>query len=65
MVEAPVAALGEPVHDPAARRTLDGGGAVVGGELVAAGEAANVAGEADEVAGDDGTDAEQVGQGRP
>jgi len=64
VVETSVAALGEPVYHSAAGGPLDGGGAVVGGELVAVGEPAHVAREADEVAGDDGTDAEQVGQGR-
>jgi hypothetical protein len=58
------ATLGESVHDTSARRAFDGCGPVVRGVLIAAGEAAHVAGEADQVASDHGSDAEDVGHGR-
>ena len=63
VVEAAVAALGDAVHDPATGGTLDRGGAVVGRVGVTGGEPADVAGEADQVAGDDGPDTEQLGEG--
>ncbi len=63
VVEVPVAAFGEPVHGAPARGEFDGGGAVLGGELVAGGESGDVAGVADERGGDDGADAEDVGDG--
>jgi hypothetical protein len=53
------------MHDSSARGTFDGRGAVVGGVGVAAGEPVDVAGEADQVAGDDRPDAEQLGERRP
>jgi len=54
VVELSVPALGEAMHDPAARRELDRGCAVVGGVAVPAGEAADIAGVSDEHPGDDG-----------
>jgi hypothetical protein len=62
VVEASVATLGAPVHDPAPGGTFDRGGAVVGRVGVTADEPADVAGEADQIAGDDRPDAEQLGQ---
>ena len=53
----------ETVHDVAARRRLDRGGAVIGGELITAGEPVNVADIAQHGRGDDRTDAVEVGQG--
>ena len=58
VVEAAVAAPGQPVDFPAARRYLDGGGAVVGGELIPAGEAGHVPDIADDRSGDDRADPE-------
>jgi hypothetical protein len=45
VVEAPVASLGDAVHDSSARRTFDGCGAVAGGGGVSVGETADVAAE--------------------
>jgi hypothetical protein len=56
VVQSVVAALGEPVHDLATRGAFHGCGAVVGGELVAVGEAAGVDGEPDQVTGNDRAD---------
>jgi hypothetical protein len=53
----------EAVHDVAARRRLDRGGAVIGGELFTAGETVNVADMAHHGRGDDRTDAVEVGEG--
>jgi hypothetical protein len=50
---------------PAAGGHLDGGGAVVGGEPVPAGEAGHVADVADDRGGDDRADPEQRGQAGP
>lgn len=65
VVELPVAASRHPVHDAAARRELDRCRAVVGGEGVPAGEAAGVAGVADDLARDDRADAVEVGERGP
>jgi hypothetical protein len=65
VVQSAVAALGEPVHDLATRGAFHGCGAVAGGELVAVGEAADVAGEPDQVTGNDRAEAEQVGERGP
>jgi len=62
LVELAVASSREAVHLSAARGDLDGGGAVVGGELVARGEAGDVAGVADERAGEHRPDAEHLGE---
>jgi hypothetical protein len=62
VVQLPVASPGEPVRDPPTRGHLDGGGAGVGGEVVLAGETADVAGVFDEHGGDDRADPENVGQ---
>ena len=43
--------------------TSTGGGAVVGGEVIAAGEAGHVGDVADDGAGDDRADAEHLGEG--
>jgi len=64
VVEPPVASLRDAVDDPPAGGSLDRSGAVVSGEVIAADEAGHVAGEADEVAGDDGPDADQLGEAR-
>ena len=56
VVQSVVAALGEPVHELATRGAFHGCGAVVGGELVAVGEAAGVDGEPDQVTGNDRAD---------
>jgi hypothetical protein len=65
VVETTVSALGEPVHDTSTRRAFDGCGAVVRRVPIAVGEAMYVAGEADQRAGDHGSDAEDVGERRP
>src|SRR6185312_15269788 len=63
VVQAAVAALGQPVHDPAAGGHLDRGGAGVGRERVAAGEPGDVLDVADDGGGDDRADAVDAGQG--
>ena len=65
VVEVSVAAKREPVHDAATRRALDRRGAVVGGELVASREPRDVSGVAEDPAGEDRTDAVEVGEGGP
>src|SRR2546421_5573711 len=64
VVQLPVAASGESLHDPAAGGDVDGGGAVVGGVVTLAAEPVDVAGVADEHAGHHRTDSEQLGEGR-
>jgi len=59
----PVAAQGEPVDLPAAGGDLDGGGAVVGGEAVPAGEPGHLTDGAEDGGGDDRAGAEDAGQG--
>src|SRR6516162_3646906 len=53
VVEAAVAAPGQPVDFPAARGDLDRGGAGVGGEVIPVREAGDVADVADDRGGDD------------
>jgi hypothetical protein len=68
MVEAAVAAPGQPVDLARSRRHLDGGGAVAGGEVIPAGKAGHVANVADDRGGDDRPGSEQpsqAGPGRP
>ena len=63
VVEAPVAAPGQPEHLPLSRRHFDRGGAVVGSELVSAGEAGDVGDVAEDGGGDDRADTEDAGHG--
>ncbi|MDT4984011.1 MAG: hypothetical protein QOF95_1501, partial [Pseudonocardiales bacterium] len=63
VVELPVPAAGEPVDLAVTRGDLDRCGAVVGGEVVAVGEAVDVADVAEHRAGDDRPDAPDVGDG--
>ena len=65
MVELTVASPAEPVDDPTTRGDLDGSDPGVGGELVPVGEPADITGVADERAGQDGTDAVELGQEVP
>jgi Cu/Zn superoxide dismutase len=58
MVETPVAAQRQPVDLPAAGGHLDRRGAVVGGEVAAAGEPGDMGNVADDQPGDDRADAE-------
>src|SRR5436190_7554476 len=60
MVELAVAAQGEPMHDAPAGRHLDRGGAVVGRELGAVAEPADVTGVTDGDGGTDGPEPEQL-----
>ena len=53
------------MHDSGTRRSLHRGRAVVSRVVVAVGEAIDVAGEADQVAGDDRPDTEQLGEAGP
>src|SRR4029453_5521348 len=62
VIEPAVPALGDTVHDPATGGAFDRCGAVVGGVAVPVREPADVAGEPDQVAGDDRPDAEQLGE---
>jgi hypothetical protein len=63
VVDPAVAAQRQAVHFPVPRRHLDRGGAVVGGEVIAAREPGNVAGVSDDGPGVDGADAEDLGEG--
>jgi len=63
VVQAPVPAPGQPVNLPVAGRHLDRRGAVVSSETVTAGKPAAVTGLADDDGGDDGPDAEDLGEG--
>jgi len=65
VVQAPIAAPGQPVDFPVAGGHLNRGGAVIGGEAVPAGEAGHIADIADHGGGDDRADAEDAGEGRP
>jgi hypothetical protein len=60
VVELPVTAA---VHDVSAGRRFDRGGAVIGGELITAGESVNVTDMAQHRGDDDRTDAVEVGEG--
>jgi hypothetical protein len=64
VVQPSVAPLGDTVDDPATGGSLDRGGAVVGRVVIAGGEVTDVAGEADQVAGDDRPDAVDLGEAR-
>ena len=64
VVESPVAAPRQPVGDAAAGGELDRGGAGVGGEAARGGEPGRVAAVADEHAGDDRADPEDLRQRR-
>ena len=63
VVDPPVAAQRQPVDLPVPGGHLDRGGAVIGGEVIAAGEPGHVADVADDGAGDDRADAEDLGEG--
>ena len=63
VVDAAVAAQREPVDLAVPGGHLDRGGAVIGGEVIAAGEAGHVGDVADDGAGDDRADAEHLGEG--
>jgi hypothetical protein len=68
MVDAPVAAQGQPVDLPVSRGHFDRCGAVIGGEVIAAREAGHVADVADDGPGNHGADAEdlrEAGAGGP
>src|SRR5947207_4663614 len=62
VIDAPVPAPRQPAGPAVPRRHLDGRGAVVSGEPVAAGEPGHLAGGADHGGGDDRADAEDFGQ---
>ena len=64
MVEAPVAAPRQAEHLASPGGHLDRGGAVIGSEVITAGEATDVADVTDDDGGDDRTDPEHVGDGR-
>ena len=63
VVDAPVAAQRQPAGLPVPGGHLDRGGAVIGGEVIAAGEAGHVDHVTDDGAGDHGADAEDLGEG--
>jgi hypothetical protein len=63
VINSPVAAQGQAVDLPVPRRHLDRGGAVAGGEVMGAGEPGRVPDVTDDGASDDGSDAEEVGEG--
>jgi hypothetical protein len=63
VVDAPVAAQRQAVDLPVPGGHLDRGGAVIGGEVIAAGEAGQVADVTDNGAGDHGADAEDLREG--
>ena len=60
VVDAAVAAQRQPVDLAVPGGHLDRGGAVIGGEVIAAGEPGHVADVADDGGGDDGADAEDL-----
>jgi hypothetical protein len=63
VVDAPVATQRQPVDFPVPGGHLDRGGAVIGGEVIAAGEAGHVGHVTDDGAGDHGADAEDLREG--
>ena len=63
MVDAPVAAQRQPVDLPVPGGRLDRGGAVIGGEVIASGEAGHVGHVTDDGAGDHRANAGDLGEG--
>src|ERR1700676_1052013 len=65
VVELTVAPSTEPVDDPTTGGQLDGSYSGIGGELVPGGEPTDIPGVADQLTGQDGTDAVELGQRGP
>jgi hypothetical protein len=61
VIDPPVATQRQAVDLPVPRRHLDRGGAVVGGEVIGAGEPGHIPDVTDNGPGNDGSDAEDAG----